>query len=92
MHCRKQYVGQTGYSMRCRFAHHTYAFPRVCKSLYYHFTNVHKLSFDVYTMLEEQANEKQERLALGNGWVTRLGTWLLQGLNTITSLPHYTPL
>ena len=92
MHCKKQYVGQTGYSMRCRFAHHTYAFSRVHKSLYYHFKNIHKSGFDVSITLVERVSDKQERLASENGWVARLGTRLPQGLNTITSLPNYTPL
>ena len=35
--CHKQYIGQTGYNMKHRLAGHTYAFPRVKKSLYLHF-------------------------------------------------------
>ena len=69
--------------MRYHFAHHTYAFSRVHKSLYHHFSKIHKSGFDVYITLVEQVNDKEVRLASENGWVTRLGTQLPQGLNTI---------
>ena len=75
-------MGQTGYTMRARFAHHRYAFSSVHKSLYDHFINIHKTRFDVYITLLEQVDQRDLRLASENGWMDRLDTLLPHGLNT----------
>ena len=85
-HCRKQYVGQSGYSMRSRFSRHKYAFTRIHKSLYHHFTKIHKSTFDVRITLVERVEQEQQRLATENWWIDKLDTFLPHGLNTRTSL------
>ena len=85
MHCNRQYVGQTSYNMRHRFAGHRYAFTRTHKTLYYHFIKIHKTTFDVNITLVEAVPDREERVTREDGWSTTLGTLLPHGLNTIAS-------
>ena len=89
--CNKQYVGQTSYNMKHRLAGHMYAFPRLKRSLYLHFTRFHKgRGFDINVTLLEQQNDTQLRLQGEMRWIETLDTYLPRGLNTIAPLQQST--
>ena len=88
--CGRMYVGQTGYDMRHRLAGHTYAFPRIKKTLYLHFIDRHKIhTLDVKITLLERQTEQDSRLRGEVRWIEALDTYLPRGLNTIAPLHQY---
>ena len=69
---------------------HMYAFPRIKKTLYLHFTDCHKTdTFDVKITLLEQQTDNDSRLHGECRSIEALDTYLPRGLNTIAPLHQY---
>ena len=84
--CGKQYVGQTGRSMRHRFVGHRYHFRTKFTTLYQHLRRVHGQStFDMDLTLLTQVPTLPERLRVEAEWIARLRTIFPRGLNTVGS-------
>ena len=70
-----------------RLAGHTYAFPRLKKTLYLHFHRFHPtVGFNVGITLLERVTDRTQRLARELDWIQDLGTLLPKGLNTNTPI------
>lgn len=80
--CGKQYVGQTGRSMRHRFVGHRYHFRTELRLLYQHLRRIHRqTSFDMDLTLLTQVPALAERLRAEAMWIDRLCTRFPRGLN-----------
>ena len=80
--CGKQYVGQTGRSMRERFARHKASFGTAPMSLYAHFTRYHHCNtLDVSIVLLSKESDPETRVKRERDWIECLGTLLPAGLN-----------
>ena len=80
--CGKQYVGQTGCTMRVRLAHHRDHFFTQPRILYRHLQRVHHItSFDMDITLIAQVPDLRARLDCESGWIRRLRTAFPRGLN-----------
>ena len=93
--CGKQYVGQTGRTLRQRFAQHRYRLTTAQLSLYSHFLRYHHITnLDVEIAVLERVSDPVDRLARENWWIANLSTTIPSGLNnpTITNpSPKTTP-
>ena len=83
--CGKQYVGETGSTMRHRFAQHRNRFMSEPMSLYSHFIRYHKIMcLDVSISFLESVPDRETRLTREKAWISELGTTLPRGLNNPT--------
>ena len=80
--CGKQYVGETGQTMRQRFARHRLRFKNAPMSLYSHFIRYHHVDvLDVDVVLVSCRLERSERLLQEQRWIHQLDTIVPKGLN-----------
>ena len=89
--CGKQYVGETGQTMRQRFARHRQKFASAPMSLYSHFRLYHRIDhLDVDIVLVSCCQDPDQRLSEERRWIQQLGTIVPRGLNNPPPSESYT--
>ena len=84
--CGKQYVGQTGRTLRQRFAQHRYRLTTTQLSLYSHFLRYHHIKqLEVEIAILESVPNPVDRLAREAWWIANLSTTIPRGLNNPTT-------
>lgn len=87
--CHKQYVGETGTSIRIRLRHHRNMYSSHTNRPIYRHPSIHKTDFSVYKLtIIDQESDIYQRKCREAHWIKELKTKIPFGLNVIQKIPN----